>query len=313
MLGAVLLAWAGSIAVARAADAAPRGDTTAALALFDAHWEEQMRTYPEWATFSGDHRYGDRLRDASREAIAMEFTQQRRRLAEARAMRRDGLSAQDRTSLDVLEHGLQQELRLETFVGFRSMSLGSQGGFQGEFAELLQASPVEQVGQVEQALARMKAYPKRVEQELALLREGLALGWVPPRSVLHRVLGQIDRQLAPGINEDAFFEPFTRLGADIAPAEQQRLRERARREIADSVLPAMRRLRAFVADEYLLVAPADGALRSYPGGAGRLRSGLGSTARTTKERATRSTRLSRVSTVPTKRRSPKATPDTLSV
>ena len=47
--------------------------------------------------------------------------------------------------------------------------------------------------------------------------------------------------------------------------------------------------------------------------AGKVRSGLGSTARTRNERATLSTRLSIVATLPTKRRSPKATPDALTV
>jgi hypothetical protein len=33
--------------------------------LFDEAWEANMRRYPEWATYVGDHRYGDRLYDAS--------------------------------------------------------------------------------------------------------------------------------------------------------------------------------------------------------------------------------------------------------
>ena len=34
-------------------------------AMFDARWQQLMRTHPEWATYSGDHRHGDRLHDAS--------------------------------------------------------------------------------------------------------------------------------------------------------------------------------------------------------------------------------------------------------
>jgi uncharacterized protein (DUF885 family) len=44
------------------------------------------------------------------------------------------------------------------------------------------------------------------------------------------------------------------------------MRERARRAIAEQVLPAQRRLREFVAGDYLSAAPASGALGSYPGG-----------------------------------------------
>ncbi len=53
-------------------------------ALFDAHWQWAMRTYPEWATFVGDHRYGDRLHDASPAVIAAEYARLRLALALAR-------------------------------------------------------------------------------------------------------------------------------------------------------------------------------------------------------------------------------------
>ena len=236
-------------------------------ALFDARWEALMQTYPEWATFVGDHRYGDRLHDASPAAIAAEFDAARQALAQARAIPRQDLSARDRTSLDIFVHGLEERLRTEPFVGYRSMSLGALGGFQSGFAELLRAVPVKTSAQVEQVLARMAAYPGRVDQELALLREGLSLRWVPPREVLERVLAQIDGQLTPAVDQSPFFEPFTRLGKDIPAAEQDAFKARGRQAVDEQVLPALRRLRAFVADEYLPAAPASGALGSYPGGA----------------------------------------------
>jgi len=288
-LGAGLVAVACAMPVARAAPAAPAAEKPAADApaaaatvdaatvdaaatrqlheLFDARWEALMQTYPEWATFAGDHRYGDRLRDASPAAIAAEFSASRRALARARAIPRQGLSSRDRASLDVFVHGLEDQLRTEPFVGYRSMSLGALGGFQTGFAGLLRASPATTRVQVEQVLARMAAYPRRVDQELALLREGLALRWVPPREVLERVLAQIDRQLAPEVDKSPFFDPFTRLGKDIPAAEQQALQARGRQAIAEQVLPALRRLRAFVASEYLPAAPASGALGTYPSGA----------------------------------------------
>ena len=234
--------------------------------LFDEHWEGSMRRQPEWATYLGDHRYGDRLSDATRGAIAEDFATLRRLLQRARAIPRAGLSAKDRTSLEVFIHSLQDQLALEPHAGFRSMSLGAQGGFQTSLADLLDASPVAQRAQVEQMLARLAAYPTRVDQELVLLRDGLAARWVPPRTVLDRVLEQIDGTLPARLEDGPFFTPFTRLGSDIPAAEQEALRARARQVIAERVVPAQRRLRDFVAGEYLAAAPASGALGGYPQG-----------------------------------------------
>ena len=236
-------------------------------ALFDARWEALMTTYPNWATYVGDHRYGDRLIDASPAAIAARYGATHSTLKQAKAIDRAALSPLDRASLDVFVYELQDDLRFEPYVGYRSMSLGALDGFQSEFASLLQASPVDTTAQARQILARMAAYPRRVEQEFVLLREGMALGWVPPRNVLERVPPQIDGQLDLPLDRSPFFEPFTRLASSIPAVEQEALRKDARLAIETHVLPAMRRLRTFIVDEYLPKAAADGALARYPGGA----------------------------------------------
>ena len=272
-LGAALLAGVCAASLCTAAEAPALAASVEAPAtqrlhaLFDARWEALMQTYPEWATFVGDHRYGDRLHDASPAAIAAEFDAARQALVQARAIPRQSLSARDQASLDIFVYELEERLRTEPFVGYRSMSLGALGGFHTGFAGLLRASPAATRQQLEQVLARMAAYPRRVDQELARLREGLSLGWVPPREVLERVLRQIDGQLAPEIDESPFFDPFMRQGRDIPAAEQEALKARGRQAVVEQVLPALRRLRAFVAGEYLAAAPPSGALGTYPGGA----------------------------------------------
>lgn len=235
--------------------------------LFDETWEASMRRHPEWASYVGDKRYGDRLFDASAENEASAFAEARQHLHQAESIDRTALGAKDRTSLDIYIHGLRDELNFEPLVGWRRMSLGAIGGFHTSLAELLRDSPVAQRDEAEQVLARLAAYPKRVDQELVRLREGLTLGWVAPKPVIARVLASLDKQIAASSDASPFFDPFTRLGKDIAPAEQAALRARAQKIIAEQVLPAQRRLREFVAGAYAAAAPAAGNLALYPGGA----------------------------------------------
>jgi uncharacterized protein (DUF885 family) len=236
--------------------------------LFDESWQAAMRRYPEWATFVGDNRYGDQLFDASRDAEAADYARARRELERAQAIARERLAPADQVSLDIFVYEHEQQLRMERFVGFRRMSLGSQGGFQSGLAERL----------ARQSGSDPRAMPSRswrgwrrirdgVDQEIAFLREGMALGWVPPRTVLERVVAQLDEQLGAAPDQSPFFEPFTRLGSEIGVAEQATLRAEAIRRIGADVVPAVRRLRAFVADEYLPRSPASGALDGYPDGA----------------------------------------------
>jgi uncharacterized protein (DUF885 family) len=266
--GCAVVACAGlASSIDVAAQAVDPAATRQVQALFDDSWEASMRRYPEWATYVGDNRYGDKLFEATREGEAADYARARRELAAAKAIARDRLAPADQVSLDIFIYEFEGKLRRERFVGFRRLSLGSLGGFQSSLAELLRASPVATRRDAEQILARLAAYPRRLDQELAFLREGMSLGWVPPRTILDRVLAQLDLQLSAAPDKGPFFEPFGRLGSDIPEAERAALQARARRTIADDVLPAVRRLRAFVADEYLPKAPASGALAGYPDGA----------------------------------------------
>lgn len=235
-------------------------------ALFDRRWEEVMRQSPEFATNVGDPRYGDRLTDASPEAIAARYASARRTLAEARAIRRDALAPGDQVSLDLFIYDLDDFLLLEPYPGFRSMSMAALDGFHTDFADLLGGSSTATRADIENMIARMAAYPRRVDQELVLLRDGMAAGWVPPRAVLDRILASIDAQLPADLDQSPYLAPFAKLGSDIPPAEQQALRAKARRAVAESVVPAMRKLRRFVAEDYMAKAPADGALSRYPDG-----------------------------------------------
>ena len=249
---------------------------TALHTLFDASWNAAMQRYPEWATYVGDNRWGDRLYDASPENEAAGYADLRQQLAAAQAVDRGALDARDRTSLDLFMHGQQQWLAMEPFVGYRRMSLGALGGFHTELAELMKSSPVQTRLQAEQALSRLAAWPRRVDQELLRLRQGLALGWVPPRPVIARVLEALDRQTATTAAQSPWFEPFGLMGlmglsglsGRELPADQQAaLRQRALQLIDAQVLPAQRRLRDFVAGDYAAAAPESGNLGRYPGGA----------------------------------------------
>ncbi len=234
-------------------------------ALLAEYWEQTARDQPEWATWRGDHRFDDRLTDASPAERDARDARQRAWLAAARAIDRTALPPADRVSLDVFVHERADDVAFQAFEGWRTLGLGALGGLHTEFADLLRAMPMATPAQAEHALARLAAWPRRVEQEVEWLRRGIALGWVPPRPVLERVIAQLDGQLAPAA--DPYLEPFGRLGAEIAQAQRAALLDRARRLVEADVRPATQRLRDFVAGEYLAAAPADGALWRYPEGA----------------------------------------------
>lgn len=234
-------------------------------ALFDEQWEALARHHPEFATFRGDHRHGDRWTDNSPAAREQRDREARTMLQRLRTIDRPRLGATDQVSLDMAIQRLESEVRLQPHLGFRSMSLGAMRGFHTALPEVLRFNPSRTRPEVEQMLARLAAYPALLDVEIQNLQRGMAAGWVPAKPVLQRVLAHLDGLLgAP--EAGPIYEPFKTLGSAIPPAEQQALREQALKLIATQAQPALRRLRDFVAGPYLAAAPAEGALSGYPGG-----------------------------------------------
>ena len=265
-MGAALRGWLLAAALLGAGLAAAQPAQTL-HALFAEYWETTARDVPEWATWRGDHRFDDRLSDTTPAARAARDAQAQEWLARAQAIDRAALSPTDRVSLDIFVHARAEEVAYQAFEGWRTMSLASDGGFQTELPELLGVMPADTVPQLEAVLARLAAAPRRIEEELSWLKRGIALGWVAPRPVLQRVLAQIDAQLQAPADGNPWLEPLQRMGAQIPPATQAALRQRGDALLREQVLPALQRLRDFIAGDYLAHAPADGALSRYPDGA----------------------------------------------
>ena len=265
-MGAALRGWLLAAALLGAGLAAAQPAQTL-HALFAEYWETTARDVPEWATWRGDHRFDDRLSDTTPAARAARDARAQEWLARAQAIDRAALSPTDRVSLDIFVHARAEEVAYQAFEGWRTMSLASDGGFQTELPELLGVMPADTVPQLEAVLARLAAAPRRIDEELSWLKRGIALGWVAPRPVLQRVLAQIDAQLQAPADGNPWLEPLQRMGAQIPPATQAALRQRGDALLREQVLPALQRLRDFIAGDYLAHAPADGALSRYPDGA----------------------------------------------
>ncbi len=209
--------------------AAAADDTRALHDLFDRHWAWVEQTDPEWSTYRGDHRFGDRLSDVSTAARARRDADERRWLEQALALSTRGLSAQDRVSLDIFIRDRRNAVELQPFAGWRAMKIAALGGVQSDFSDLMQVTPVSDRLQVDQLLARYAAFAEHIDDQIVHMREGIALGWVPSKSVLGRALKQIDGQIAPVADKGPFFEPFTRLPTSITRSERQPVARRSAR------------------------------------------------------------------------------------
>ena len=248
------------------APAAPTANPAAQAlhALFAQAWEAEAQAAPEWATTRGDLRFNDQLSDRSAAGLAARDALARDLLARAQKIDPAQLGETDRISHQLFVHRYQQEVSTQAFAGWRTLTLGTLYGAQSALAGLARNVPVGNETQVKQWLARLAAYPARVDQEIAILRQGIALGWVTARPVLARAIAQVEGQLPDDLTKSPAYEPFNRMTLEAGlKARYQALGQAALRE---HFYPAQRKLLALLKDELAPKAPDSGALASYPGG-----------------------------------------------
>ena len=132
-------------------------------------------------------------------------------------------------------------------------------GWQASFADLANAQPVGTPDLRSQALARWRGLPGYLDVEIANLREGLRQGFSTPQRDVELVGEQLDGLLAAPLTDSPFWSPARR---DPDPAFQKAWEELLR----DKVVPAARRYRRLLAEEYLAAAREPLAVAANPDG-----------------------------------------------
>jgi len=235
--------------------------------LLDADWEARMREAPELATELGDHRFDDRLADASLDAVQRREARERALLKDLKRIDVEVLGGEDRISYDCALQRAQLLVDKQRIPALRTRVLSAKEGLQLDLPAMMVDFPVRTALDARHALARLQAMPQRIAQDIAWLREGKRLGWVTFKASLAQVPVQIDALLAKPAAESPLLDPFRRLPADLPADEARALQDRAAELLQSQVAPAFAQLRKVVVDELLPGSPEDGAMSAYPDGA----------------------------------------------
>ncbi|HEX7375228.1 MAG TPA: DUF885 domain-containing protein, partial [Steroidobacteraceae bacterium] len=216
------------------------------VAIADAYMETLARTFPEVGTendlpgtdhgaLSDNTEAGVRAWQAYEDSVLAQL-----RATDARA--RDVES--DRVLHDVLFDEVQRN------IGTRICRLELWGvasyvnGWQARLTDLARIQPVGSDGARAAALRRAHAIPRYVDNEIALLKQGLQQGYSSPKVIVRDVISQLDALLGTPAENSPFSVPAQR---DATPAFQSAYYAIVR----DEIHPAIRRYRDFLEVTYL--------------------------------------------------------------
>jgi uncharacterized protein (DUF885 family) len=218
-------------------------------ALFDREWEWELTQDPLWASYLGDRRWNDRWPDISATALAARQAHREAVLKDLAAISRDRLSPADRLNYDLFRH--QYQMTVEGFQHRQHLIRTSTlDGVQGtEF--LVDSLRFQTVKDFDDWLGRLDAFPAYMDQNIALMREGMKTNVLLPKIIAERVRPQIAQLATQNPDQSGYYRPFRSIPDSLPAADRERLAKSGLDRVRTRVQPAFAKLLEFMDREYL--------------------------------------------------------------
>ncbi|MEM9378883.1 MAG: DUF885 domain-containing protein [Planctomycetota bacterium] len=229
----------------------PGGDASATLAaLVEEEWTARLAAAPLFASSVGSDVGRDRLPDVSPEALEERAARSRALRVRVEAIDPSELGPDERVTRAMLAAQLERRVRSFEF-GEWMIPLNADSGFHSSFGRLPDRTDLKTADDARAYLARLRAFPAYVDQQIANMRAGLESGRTVPRVTL---IG-IDASVAPFVGAEATSSPFYRALLDlpetIDAAERETLLAECVAAVEGDVAPGYRRFATFLREEYV--------------------------------------------------------------
>lgn len=234
--------------------------------LFNNYWEEHLKLFPFDATFFGDNRYNDQFPNDQTQSYRdtlKSFYQSY--LDSAKSFDRAKLSDENKTSYDIFVYemnSLLDGLKLNAWM----LPFDQFNGIPSLLPLGNTVFPFKTVKDYDNWLSRLNKYPAWADSAIGNFRQGMAAGVVLPKTLVVKMIPQVESMVVSNPTKSLFYEPVTHLPKDVSAADSQRLVNDYRQIVLQVIIPTYKKLGDFLKNEYLPKARTTSGLLAIPGG-----------------------------------------------
>ena len=260
---------------------APERRTDALRTQLDDDWKYWMTQYPEVATQFGYPGQNARWTDYSQPAIDARAGYLKESAGRLAAIDRASLDAKDQSNYDLYRDLLDTAV---AGLAFHNDALPIRGviphnllmpinqleGITQDIPRTIALMPAATREDYENLVARLHGVRPLVDQTIALMEQGLAAGFTPPRITMRDVPEQVEAQVLDDRDDplkSPMLGPFTKWPASIPEKDRGDLAARATAAYREGIAPAFRTLRDFLVSRYIPGCRETTAASALPNGA----------------------------------------------
>ncbi len=238
-------------------------------ALLDNYYEDGLKLNPITATLAGDHRYDDSFPNLLSDAYQAEkkayYETYKRKLSE---FPDENLTESEQMSKAIL--AWECDINLDEFNFNADLTpidqMWSQNLFMGQLASGASAQPFETVEDYQKWMKRVDEYLEWLSSTEDKMKEGMEKGYVLPKSLIVKVLPQLESQMEEDVEQHLFYQPIQNMPADFTDEEKAMLTEAYTDMITNKIVPAYSKLHNFMSDEYLNAGRESSGIQGEPNG-----------------------------------------------
>lgn len=222
--------------------------------LLDAYYEDGLKLNPLGATMTGDNRYNDKFPNA----LSADYKKDVERFYKKY---RTAIEGYDNATLSDTEKMSKEVLLWDIDINLEGMKykkdlmpidqMWSPHLMFGQLASGASAQPFKTVQDYRNWEARVDEYLVWLNSTETNMRTGMKEGYVLPKSLIKKVIPQMDAMTEPTIENHLFYTPVTNFPDDMSEEDKNILRTDYKNMIESKIIPAYEKLSTFLKDEYL--------------------------------------------------------------
>ncbi len=258
ILSCCILAFVPAAPVAAQAPATQQSAHERLFALFSQSDEANLKRNPLQGMFRGDMRYADHLGDLFSDAhYQAEKAASEHDLAALHAIPREQLDPTDQIAFDAFDdetkdtlRGLQPDLLEVT----EALPMNHFFGLHTQYPTIASGqggAPYTTLTDYQDGLTRNQDFAANIDEAIRQWKKGEAEGIVDSKLTVRNMIEQLDNQLELKPENSPYWGPIKAFPASIGAADRARITRQYRQSLSDVVYPALKRMRNFLANDYL--------------------------------------------------------------
>ena len=181
-----------------------------------------------------------------------------------KAINKKALSFDDQINLELLSHDVLDELAEYQFKSYLN-PIQTDAGFHATLASRGNTI-INSKKDAAQYLILLKDIPRFVDENLQLMRQGIASGITQPKEVLNGYETSYTQHIVQSAEQSVFWKPFAKKPAAISEADWAALQTSAKAVINKDVISSYQKIKTFFDQEYLPKARPTLGASGFPNG-----------------------------------------------